>query len=94
MPNSLLRNHLAVSCGMPLTQGPYSYIGIPTCRMKYRVSPKLYRRRMHEGLSPRVRLVVEEPSVLLYESDAQLLCRLEDGTVVLAASRRSNVLGT
>ena len=38
-------------------------------------------------------LVVEETDVLLHKGDAQLLGRLEDGGVVLAATRRGNVLG-
>lgn len=38
-------------------------------------------------------LVVEEADVLLHENDAQLFGGLVDGRVVLAASRRSNVLG-
>lgn len=39
-------------------------------------------------------LVVEQTDVLLNEGDAELLRRLKDGLVVLAAARRSNVLGT
>ena len=37
-------------------------------------------------------LVVEEADVLLHKGDAQLLGRLEDGHVVLAASRGGDVL--
>ena len=37
-------------------------------------------------------LMVEEPDVLLHKGDAQLLGRLEDGHVVLAASRGGDVL--
>lgn len=38
------------------------------------------------------RLVVEETNVLLHKGDAELLSRLEDGTVVLAATRGGNVV--
>lgn len=36
--------------------------------------------------------MVEEPNVLLDKGDAKLLGRVEDGLIVLAAARRSNVL--
>jgi len=42
---------------------------------------------------PRLRLVMEEPDVLFYKGDTQLLCRLEDGLVVLAPAWRGNILG-
>lgn len=39
-------------------------------------------------------LVVEETNVLLDEGDAELLRCLEDGLVILATARSSNVLGS
>lgn len=44
--------------------------------------------------APRPGSVVEEPDVLFYEGDAQLLSRLKDRLVVLAAAWSSNVLGS
>ena len=38
--------------------------------------------------------MVEQPDVLLNERDAELLGGLEDGTIILAACRSSDVLGT
>ena len=56
------------------------------CRMKF-VSISRHHHLSHH-------LVVEESDVLFHERDAQLLCRLEHRAVVLAACRRSDVLGT
>lgn len=39
-------------------------------------------------------LMMEQPDSLLDKHDTQLLGRLENGTVVLAAARGSNVLGS
>ncbi len=56
----------------------------------------LHRRRQHDSQANRELsyLGVEETGVLLDKGDAQLLGRLKDGLVVLAAQRGCDVLGT